>query len=82
MKLSDYMSSKLFPMTTQEDELSPIDQMLIDSINFDALNRVKNEGIKFDTIQNQIWKELNQKIPAQKLLKKEAEKASEGWNYD
>jgi hypothetical protein len=81
MTLVDYMNAKKFPITTQED-LSPLDQFFIDSVNYDTLKKFKLEGSKFDEEQALIWDELSQKISVQARLQEEAEIASEGYNYD
>ena len=67
MTIEDYMSPIKFPMTTQKG-LSPKQQFLIDSINYDQIKEARELGLEFNSEQLLAEKELNIKIPAQKGL--------------
>ena len=70
LTLSDYMDAEKFPITSQEG-LSPSQQFRIDAFNYDSLIQYLDEGGTLNDQQKAILKELEVKIPAQKILKSE-----------
>ncbi len=67
MTLDDYMDREKFPMTSQGG-LAADQQMLIDAFNHDQLKEFLEEGGEPSERQKAIWKELQEKIPAQPEL--------------
>jgi hypothetical protein len=74
MTLSDYLSAECFPATTQAG-LSASQQMKIDAVNYDQLKEHLEDGGTLSKIQRAIWRELKEKIPAQRELAKKTGKA-------
>ncbi|MEB3160796.1 MAG: hypothetical protein VKL20_05000 [Synechocystis sp.] len=72
LTLDDYLNPDKFPLTSQKG-LSAQQQFRIDAFNYDNLVRYKAEGNELDDEQVQILKELDVKIPAQKVLMAEIE---------
>jgi hypothetical protein len=77
MTLSEYMDPGHFPLTTQRG-LSPKNQLLIDSFNYDQGREAVESGEQFTAEDQARWAELRAKMAEQpRLLRepREAEKA-------
>ena len=63
-----YLSKEKFPLTTQGN-LTLEQQMQIDAMNHGSLEEMQEEGRPMSATQQEIWKELEQKIAMFPALK-------------